>query len=317
MASGSDGAERLVDYSSSDESSSGSGVDLGHVVGGWSGHIGLVIGGRSRQQLQQLGATYMQALGRPEAAQVIADPHISLTRAFYLQEHQIASFMAALEEGMPGGELTVGFGGPIALANEQGDRGFVGVQVTRGSEQVKRVLEGVNAVMRRFGKPEFFEDARFHVSVLRMDAKCLQRMRGMLGSQEIMSTRIDTKAEEKEEPKEEKAEDEAKKAKSEDALKKLKRRSTVVRNKTTGMVSRLKKFFSKAKEAKPEEAADEAKDDKPEEPKEEPKAEEEPKQDAEGSKDSAVAEKPAEEKKEEKKDEKPAEAAPAAATASA
>ncbi|KAJ1739408.1 poly(U)-specific 3'-to-5' RNA exonuclease [Coemansia sp. RSA 1290] len=167
-------------------------VDLGHVVGGWSGHISLVIGGRCKQQLQRLGATYLKALGSPETAQVIEEPHISLTRAFYLQEHQIPSFMAVLEEQLQAREITVGFGEPVILANEQRDRGFVAMQVTRGSEEVRRILEMVNIVMRRFGKGEFYQDARFHASVVRMDMGSLQRMREMLGSQEIISTRIDT-----------------------------------------------------------------------------------------------------------------------------
>ncbi|KAJ2848806.1 hypothetical protein IWW36_003076, partial [Coemansia brasiliensis] len=174
--------------------------DLGHVVGGWSGHISLTIGGRCKQQLQQLGATYIKTLCSSEidvaGAQVIEEPHISLTRTFYLQEHQIANFMEALEEQLQAHEFTVGFGKPIFLVNEQRDRGFVAMQVDRGNEGVQRMVEMVNVVMRRFGKEEFYQDARFHASVVKMDMNCrLQRMReivAMLGChEEIMSTRID------------------------------------------------------------------------------------------------------------------------------
>ncbi|KAJ2817742.1 poly(U)-specific 3'-to-5' RNA exonuclease [Coemansia erecta] len=208
---------------------------MGHVRGGWSGHIRLAISGRSREQLHAVGLACIQAMyprsddaralpdeqrargpdeqsaggsdeqadGAPEA-ETLAEPHISLTRAFYLQQHQIAGFMQALEAGVCGlGELTVGFGGLSTFVNERGNRGFVAVDVAHGCDGVRRVLERVDRVMERFGKPRFFADARFHASVVRLRAdkdasRMVQRAGERLGAQmdeEILrlpAARIDT-----------------------------------------------------------------------------------------------------------------------------
>ncbi|KAJ1859288.1 poly(U)-specific 3'-to-5' RNA exonuclease [Coemansia sp. RSA 1822] len=188
-------------------------VDMGHVRGGWSGHVGLVITGRSQQQLHALGLACIEAIcphifgTRPcdeQRAEALDSPHISLTRAFYVQEHQIAGFMSELEASIRGtGALTVGFGALRAFANERGDREFVAVEVAAGRDSVQAVLERVDHVMERFGKPRFFADARFHASIVRLDTRdasprSVQRAADRLGAQmdeEILrlpAARIDT-----------------------------------------------------------------------------------------------------------------------------
>ncbi|KAJ1778574.1 poly(U)-specific 3'-to-5' RNA exonuclease [Coemansia sp. RSA 2523] len=188
-------------------------VDMGHVRGGWSGHVGLVITGRSRQQLHALGLACIEAIcphtfgTRPcdeQRAEALDSPHISLTRAFYVQEYQIAGFMSELEASIRGmGALTVGFGALRTFANERRDREFVAVEVAAGRDSVQAVLERVDHVMERFGKPRFFADARFHASIVRLDTqdaspRSVQRAAGILGAQmdeEILrlpAARIDT-----------------------------------------------------------------------------------------------------------------------------
>ncbi|KAJ1831820.1 poly(U)-specific 3'-to-5' RNA exonuclease [Coemansia sp. RSA 2706] len=186
-------------------------VDLGHVRGGWAGHIGLAIAGQSKQRLHAVGSACMAAIcSRSDdgdsvelVGEVLPEPHISLTRAFYLQEHQIGGFMRALEAEMRGvSELSVGFGGLSVYTNERRDRGFASVDVAYGVDGVRQVLERVDRVMERFGKARFFADARFHASVVRLRAAdggmCMvQRAAGRLGAidEEILrlpAARIDT-----------------------------------------------------------------------------------------------------------------------------
>ncbi|PIA19107.1 hypothetical protein COEREDRAFT_84430 [Coemansia reversa NRRL 1564] len=103
-------------------------------------------------------------------AVLLDSPHISLTRAFYVQEHQIQPFVRAVEACVADmSAFGVGFGGMQALANERGDRVFVAVAVKHGVDAVRQVLERVDRVMERFGKRVFFRHAQLHASVVRME----------------------------------------------------------------------------------------------------------------------------------------------------
>ncbi|KAJ2864367.1 poly(U)-specific 3'-to-5' RNA exonuclease [Coemansia aciculifera] len=168
----------------SDSSSKGE-EDAGHVRGGWSGHVYLRI--RSSTQLHRLALACMDAIcprlddnirGNAKSADIldlekvrtIEEPHISLTRPFYLPEHQIAGFVRELESCLNGlGPLAVGFGRISTYVNERQDRGFVAADVDYGEESVRRVLDHVNRLMEKFGQRKFFRDPRFHVSLLSVD----------------------------------------------------------------------------------------------------------------------------------------------------
>ncbi|KAJ2800587.1 poly(U)-specific 3'-to-5' RNA exonuclease [Coemansia guatemalensis] len=163
--------------------------DMGHVRGGWSGHVRLRIDGRSREQLHAVGLACIKAIstgtddgsgdgqtmaeGQHVRDAVLVDtPHISVTRAFYVQEHQIQAFVRAVEACVADvGAFGVGFGGMQAFANERGDRVFVGVEVEHGADAVREVVERVDRVMERFGRRAFFRRARLHTSVVRMEVE--------------------------------------------------------------------------------------------------------------------------------------------------
>ncbi|KAJ1902420.1 poly(U)-specific 3'-to-5' RNA exonuclease [Kickxella alabastrina] len=168
--------------------------DAGHVQGGWSGHIYLKID--ECAQLDSLATMCMDSIcahpNNPKAnasndedgeasetadlaidcdhIKRIAEPHISLSRPFYLQKHQIVGFVKDLETSILGCEsFAVGFGRVSTYVNEQGDRGFVSADVDSGAERIKAVLDRVNLVMGRLGKRQFFDKPRFHASLLSVD----------------------------------------------------------------------------------------------------------------------------------------------------
>ncbi|KAJ2737028.1 poly(U)-specific 3'-to-5' RNA exonuclease [Coemansia sp. BCRC 34962] len=101
---------------------------------------------------------------------IIEEPHISLTRPFYLPEHQIAGFVCELESCLRGLDpLAVGLERISTYVNEKQDRGFVAVDVGYGGESVRRVLDRVDHLMVRFGQRGFFRTPRFHISLLSVD----------------------------------------------------------------------------------------------------------------------------------------------------
>ncbi|KAJ2798826.1 poly(U)-specific 3'-to-5' RNA exonuclease [Coemansia furcata] len=106
----------------------------------------------------------------PKSVHAIEEPHISLTRPFYLPEHQIAGFVRELESCLGAlGPIAVGFERISTYMNERQDQGFVAVDVDYGAESVQRVLDRVNHLMERYGQRKFFRVPRFHVSLLSVD----------------------------------------------------------------------------------------------------------------------------------------------------
>ncbi|KAJ2891020.1 poly(U)-specific 3'-to-5' RNA exonuclease [Coemansia aciculifera] len=158
--------------------------DPGHVVGGWSGHVRLKV--ELSTQLQQFSWACRRAIfsrsddsgGDTEAAgpfessqvQSVKEPHISLTKAFYLHEHQINEFVREIENCVGGmGCFAVGFGQLSTYLAANKRRGFVAVDVNYGMESVRRVLDRVDCVMEKFGQRKFFRAPLLHVSLLSVD----------------------------------------------------------------------------------------------------------------------------------------------------
>ncbi|KAI8324898.1 hypothetical protein GQ54DRAFT_295888 [Martensiomyces pterosporus] len=143
--------------------------DAGHVKGGWSGHVYLDISAPPAQ-LQRLVARCMDritACGKSaQPLRAIDSMHITLTRPFYLQEHQIPQVVSELRRAVRDVRApTIAFGGISTYANERRDRAFLALDVGFGREQVQQVLGCVDGVMERFGKRRFFSEPRFHVSM--------------------------------------------------------------------------------------------------------------------------------------------------------
>ncbi|KAJ2746581.1 Transporter of the ATP-binding cassette (ABC) [Coemansia sp. BCRC 34301] len=188
---GNDGKNNSRNIASRGSSGSGQGYcsddsskcddDPGHVVGGWSGHVRLKVG--LSTQLQKFSWACRRAICSGsgdgvnaarslDSAQVLAvkEPHISLTKAFYLHEHQIADFVREIESCVGGmGSFSVGFGQISTYLSENQKRGFVAVDVNYGVESVRRVLDRVDGVMEKFGQRKFFRAPLLHVSLLSVD----------------------------------------------------------------------------------------------------------------------------------------------------
>ncbi|KAJ1668403.1 poly(U)-specific 3'-to-5' RNA exonuclease [Coemansia sp. RSA 1813] len=212
----------LVDYSSSETSSSDGWcdegkevfvddfadkpMDMGHVSGGWAGHVYLVV--KESAGLRRISQACIEEIcqrsddagtGKAETVEcgqtsVIKEAdirsrvrrmeglHVSLTRVFYLQEHEISGFVEILERAVLAsshGAFAVGFSKASMYANETGSREFVGLDIGSGEERLAKIVGAVDEVMRRFGKEPFFSNPRFHVSIVRAERG--KGGRGMIG----------------------------------------------------------------------------------------------------------------------------------------
>ncbi|KAJ2794821.1 poly(U)-specific 3'-to-5' RNA exonuclease, partial [Coemansia helicoidea] len=116
---------------------------MGHVRGGWAGHVCLPVGGAARRELAAVGRVCAEVVGDEAAGGVVeelAEPHISLTRPFYVQEHQIAGVVRALEAAVADiSPFAVGFGAVSTYRNSGGGGGgggrrwFVAADVDAGA----------------------------------------------------------------------------------------------------------------------------------------------------------------------------------------
>ncbi|KAJ2588611.1 poly(U)-specific 3'-to-5' RNA exonuclease [Coemansia sp. RSA 1804] len=172
-------------------------LDMGHVPGGWAGHVYLAVKEsvglcrvsqtciqeicRRRQKQRQAGDAGTSEEGEGETAGGVGQKdrvrrvdnlHVSLTRVFYLQEHEICGFVEALEKAVRAasrGPFAIGFSKASVYASETERRAFVGLDIGHGAERLAGMARVVDEVMRRFGKQPFFANARFHVSIVRVD----------------------------------------------------------------------------------------------------------------------------------------------------
>ncbi|KAJ1818173.1 poly(U)-specific 3'-to-5' RNA exonuclease, partial [Coemansia sp. RSA 2598] len=115
--------------------------------------------------------------------------HISLTRPFYVQEHQISAFVEALQEGVGGyGRFAVGFERVGTYANERGNRGFIAADVGAGQNSLGGLLDRVDRVMERMGKRKFYSRPRFHVSLAWMRVKGEEQIKALEMAGEWLGT---------------------------------------------------------------------------------------------------------------------------------
>ncbi|KAJ2723630.1 poly(U)-specific 3'-to-5' RNA exonuclease [Coemansia sp. Benny D115] len=150
--------------------------DAGHALGGWAGHICLSVQWNARleglaarciEEIRSVGAA--AGVGR-DAVQRIASPHISLSRPFFVAEHQIARTVEEVRRALHGQTgLAVAYSAASVYVNERGDRCFVGVDVGAGGELVAELVARVDAVLAGMGKRRFFRRPRFHLSLVAVD----------------------------------------------------------------------------------------------------------------------------------------------------
>ncbi|KAJ2857956.1 poly(U)-specific 3'-to-5' RNA exonuclease, partial [Coemansia erecta] len=177
--------------------------DVGHVQGGWAGRVFLEVD--AGQQLEQFGRQCMDKLrlearskrSCAEALQIIGSQemhsseelHISLTRPFYAQEHQIPAFVEALQTSLVGyGRFAVGFERVSTYVNERGNRGFIALDVGAGRTGLAGLLDRVDRVMGRMGKRRFYSRPRFHISLAWMRVNGEQQIKALEMAGEWLGT---------------------------------------------------------------------------------------------------------------------------------
>ncbi|KAJ1861205.1 poly(U)-specific 3'-to-5' RNA exonuclease [Coemansia sp. RSA 486] len=191
----------------SEEKQENEGADAGHVQGGWAGRVFLEVD--TDRQLHRFGLRCMDRLRREgraghgssnsktEALRIIGSKdmqscealHVSLTRPFYVQEHQISAFVEALQTSVRGyGQFAVGFERVSTYVNERGNRGFVALDVGAGRNSIGGLLDRVDRVMERMGKREFYSRPRFHVSLAWMRVKGEQQIQALEAAGEWLGT---------------------------------------------------------------------------------------------------------------------------------
>ncbi|CAG8666834.1 26197_t:CDS:2 [Gigaspora margarita] len=84
--------------------------------------------------------------------------HISLSRPLFLKYFQIERFWDNLRKGFEDKKRN--------FTNDEKTRSFLALEVGKGINELKTLLEHVNKVAKDFRQEEFYENPRFHASIL-------------------------------------------------------------------------------------------------------------------------------------------------------
>jgi len=95
--------------------------------------------------------------------------HMSLSRPFVLQRHQITPFVSqltrALQQSMQHGAFTVGLGACGLLGNDDCSRLFAALFVTRNAQRLVALIRAVDTALASFGLQPYYANPVPHVSV--------------------------------------------------------------------------------------------------------------------------------------------------------
>ncbi|CAG8605849.1 14073_t:CDS:2 [Cetraspora pellucida] len=93
--------------------------------------------------------------------------HISLSRPLFLKYFQIEKFWENLRKGFENKKrFSLSFSEISHFTNDDKTRSFLALEVGGGVNELKILLEHVNKVAKDFRQNEFYENPRFHASVL-------------------------------------------------------------------------------------------------------------------------------------------------------
>ncbi|CAG8520577.1 27048_t:CDS:2 [Dentiscutata erythropus] len=93
--------------------------------------------------------------------------HISLSRPLFLKYFQIERFWDNLRKGFEDKKrFSLSFSEISHFINDEKTRSFLALEVGRGVNELKTLLEHVNKVAKDFRQEEFYENPRFHASIL-------------------------------------------------------------------------------------------------------------------------------------------------------
>lgn len=127
---------------------------------------------------------------RHATAQGSTDPspefaHLSLSRPFSLRRHEIDQMVTALRDAcslLDPFHISFGMSSWCLLPSEDQDRTFLALNVLEGCEELDNLVCEIDKVMGRFGKPTYYEERHFHITVAYMDiamsSKSLEPLQG-------------------------------------------------------------------------------------------------------------------------------------------
>jgi 2'-5' RNA ligase len=93
-------------------------------------------------------------------------PHVSLSRVFTLRRVQADEVVEALRGALrDSGSVDAALEGGRLFVNEDRSRSFVGLLLSEGTGEVLDLITAVDGVLRRFGKPAFYDPPEPHASV--------------------------------------------------------------------------------------------------------------------------------------------------------
>ncbi|PVU99649.1 hypothetical protein BB559_000515 [Furculomyces boomerangus] len=100
--------------------------------------------------------------------------HISLSRHASLKFHQIEKFIQKLELELKSvSPFGIGIGSVLGLINESKSKSFLALKVLTGNQNLLRLLERIDVLMKTFSLPPFHTVPLFHASFLWSEGSCL------------------------------------------------------------------------------------------------------------------------------------------------
>ncbi|RIA87008.1 hypothetical protein C1645_828401 [Glomus cerebriforme] len=93
--------------------------------------------------------------------------HISLSRPLFLKYHQIELFWNKLrKEFLNRKRFTLSFSNITSFSNDDNTRSFMALQVGKGTNELKMMVDSINKVVKDFRQTPFYENPQFHASIL-------------------------------------------------------------------------------------------------------------------------------------------------------
>ncbi|PKY48556.1 hypothetical protein RhiirA4_445408 [Rhizophagus irregularis] len=93
--------------------------------------------------------------------------HISLSKPLFLKYHQIEHFWNKLRNGFLNWKrFSLSFANITSFSNDDKNRSFLALEVGKGSNELKSMVDHVNKVAEDFRQNPFYENPRFHASIL-------------------------------------------------------------------------------------------------------------------------------------------------------
>ncbi|KAG9300618.1 hypothetical protein G9A89_005218 [Geosiphon pyriformis] len=93
--------------------------------------------------------------------------HISLSRSIFLKYHQIQIFWEKIRQAVyEKKRFSLSFAKIECFMNDEATRSFLAFEVGKGYNELKELLLNIDSIVSDFSQPRFYENPRFHASIL-------------------------------------------------------------------------------------------------------------------------------------------------------